>query len=124
MLQFIKTENYMRPQLDLFLGKKLRDEGIKKSYDNAENENKEWGKLAYLFLLEYIKTNKEFMAEDVRVASEGIISEPPSKRAWGAVFVLAKKNKIIKSIGFSSVKNPKAHRTPATLWSVVDHKIN
>lgn len=114
----------MISQLDLFLGKKLRDEGIKKSYDNAENKNNEWGKFAYLFLLEYIKTNKEFMAEDVRVASEGIVSEPPSKRAWGAIFVLAKKNKIIKSIGFCSVKNPKAHRTPATLWAVIDYKIN
>lgn len=98
-------------------GEKLRDLGIKQSLENAEDKFENWGLLAYSFLLLYIKENDTFMAEDVRAASEGIIPDPPSKRAWGGIFVKAKKNKIIKSIGFSSVKNPKAHRTPATLWA-------
>jgi len=105
----------MKEQLNLFEGNKLRDLGIEQSFENA---GEKWGSLAYSFLLQYIKKNDKFMAEDVRVASEGIVPEPPSKRAWGAIFVMAKKNKIIKSIGFSNVKNPKAHRTPATLWAV------
>jgi len=117
----IVKDNITNKQLMLFQGNKLRDLGIKKSFENAESYNKHWGKCAYLFLLEYIKTTKEFMAEDVRIASEGIVKQPPSKRAWGYIFVLAKKNKIIKSIGFSNVKNPKAHRTPATLWSVINN---
>ena len=105
-------------QLNLFEGNKLRDLGINQSFENAENNSEGWGKCAYSFLLQYIKTNNTFMAEDVRVASKGIVSEPPSKRAWGAIFVMAKKNKLIKPIGFRNVKNPKAHRTPATLWEV------
>tara|TARA_R110000796_G_scaffold86897_1_gene187883 strand:- start:306 stop:677 length:372 start_codon:yes stop_codon:yes gene_type:complete len=121
-MQILK-DNITDKQLKLFQAKKFRDLGIKKSFENAEIHNKDWGKCAYLFLLEYIKTTKEFMAEDVRIASEGIIKQPPSKRAWGYIFVLAKKNKIIKSIGFSNVKNPKAHRTPATLWAVVNNSI-
>lgn len=108
----------MEEQLNLFKGNYLRDKGIKQSFENAEDKNDKWGKYAYSFLLEYIKSNKRFMAEDVRVASKGVVPEPPSKRAWGAIFVSAKKNKLIKSIGFGNVKNPKAHRTPATLWEV------
>jgi len=105
-------------QLDLFQGNKLRDLGINQSFQNAESNSEKWGVLAYSFLLKYIKENDTFMAEDVRVASKGFVPEPPSRRAWGAIFVMAKKNNVIKSIGFSSVKNPKAHRTPATLWAV------
>ena len=108
----------MEEQLNLFKGNELRDLGINQSFENAEYKCEKWGALAYSFLLHYIKENDTFMAEDVRVASEGVVPEPPSKRAWGAIFVMAKKNKIIKSIGFSHVKNPKAHRTPATLWEV------
>jgi hypothetical protein len=108
----------MEEQLDLFKGSKLRDLGIDQSFENAENKCEKWGSLAYSFLLQYIKENDTFMAEDVRVASQSIVPDPPSKRAWGAIFVMAKKNKIIKSIGFGNVKNPKAHRTPATLWAI------
>jgi hypothetical protein len=105
-------------QLDLFKGNELRDYGIKRSFENAENKHLNWGGVAYSFLLKYIIDHKEFLAEDVRIASEDIVPEPPSLRAWGSIFVMAKKNKIIKSIGYREVKNPKAHRTPATLWGV------
>ena len=105
-------------QLNLFEGSRLRDIGINLAVENANVKSRNWQDIAYSFLLEYIKTNDVFMAEDVRIASDGIVPIPPSKRAWGIIFVTAKKNKVIKSIGFKTVQNPKAHRTPATLWSV------
>ena len=105
----------MKKKLDLFKSRNLRDQGIQQSLNTAEIHSEKWGTKAYHFLLEYIKSNKEFMAEDVRVASDGIVPPPISKRAWGAIMVLAKKNNIIYSKGYSCVKNPKAHRTPATL---------
>jgi hypothetical protein len=108
----------MQQQLDLFKGKELRDIGINQSLETAEKNCENWGQRAYSFLLKYIQTNNTFMAEDVRVASEGYVPQPPSKRSWGSVFVKAKKNKIITSLGYDNVKNPKAHGTPATLWSV------
>lgn len=98
-------------------GRELRDLGIKKAIYNA-NENYNWSELAYKFLVLYTKSNKEFMAEQVRRASIGIVPLPPSNRAWGAIFVQASKSKIIKRIGYKEVTNPKAHRTPATLWAV------
>ena len=99
-------------------GNQLRDKGIKQALESAENETENWGNLAYNFLLHYIKTNKEFMTEDVRIASFESVPQPPSNRAWGYVVVRAKKNDLITRKGYSCVKNPKAHRTPATLWVV------
>ena len=111
-------ETITSKQLDLFSGQKLRDIGISQSMENADKQCNHWTYHAYQFLLNYIKSNKEFLAEDVRIASEGIVEEPPSKRAWGGIFVKAVKSGLIKRKGFMNVKNPKAHCTPATLWEV------
>lgn len=105
-------------KLDLFSGQKLRDAGISQSVKNADKQRNNWTHYAYQFLLNYAESNKEFLAEDVRVASEGIVEEPPSKRAWGGIFVKAVRSGLIKRKGFMNVKNPKAHCTPATLWEV------
>lgn len=106
-------------KLNVDEGGQLRDDGMCVALENAESHSKNWVDDAYGFLLEFIKTNKEFLAEDVRVSSIGIVPEPPSKRAWGAVFGKAHRNNVISRIGYSHVKNPKAHRTPATLWCAV-----
>ena len=105
-------------ELDLFSGQQLRDIAIFQSMENADKQNYKWTYYAYQFLLNYIKSNKEFMAEDVRIASGGIVPEPPNKRAWGGIFVKAVKSGLIKRKGFMNVKNAKAHCTPATLWEV------
>jgi len=105
-------------QLDLFSGTQLRDIGINQSLEHSDLIINDWTNKAYQFLLDYIKSNKEFMAEDVRMASEGIIETPPSKRAWGGIIVKAVKSGIIRRKGFRAVKNVKAHCTPATLWEV------
>lgn len=98
---------------------KNRDIGIEAAKVHADTKEPTWSDKAYKFLLTYCIKNKEFMAEDVRVASENHVPEPPSKRAWGSVFMKAAKAKIIKRIGFRNTKNPKSHSTPATLWEVV-----
>ncbi|GAG02490.1 unnamed protein product, partial [marine sediment metagenome] len=96
----------MTEQLNMFEGQRLRDKGIAQSLEKADRQIDKWSSKAYGFLLEYTKTNREFMAEDVRNASIGFIPQPKNGRAWGGVFVMAKKNGIIISKGFSSVKNP------------------
>jgi hypothetical protein len=108
----------MKDQLNLLQGIKNKNNGIEKALENANKNNENWSKNAYSFLLHYLKNQKTFMAEDVRIASFGVVSIPPSNRAWGAIFVMAKKNQLIRSIGFAKVKNPKAHGTPANLWAV------
>ena len=83
----------------------------------------QWSDRAYVFLLDYIKSrdfyNREFMTEDVRVASESELPAPPDKRAWGGIVRRAAKAGLIERIGYSHVKNFKAHRTPAAVWRVV-----
>jgi len=99
-------------------GTKLRDKGIKKALDNANNTHDKWSNKAYDFLLKYIKYQNQFMTEDVRVASEKAIPKPPSNRAWGSVILKAAKSGLINRVGFANVKNAKAHKTPASVWRV------
>ena len=99
-------------------GAELRDKGIKKALDNANNTHDKWSDKAYDFLLKYIKYQNQFMTEDVRVASEKAIPKPPSNRAWGSVILKAAKSGLINRVGFANVKNAKAHKTPAYVWRV------
>jgi hypothetical protein len=95
---------------------RLRDNGISRSVNHADDKLEDWSIRAYSFLEEYCKLNKVFMGEDVRVASDGIVPEPPSKRAWGAVMLKAAKNNLIINIGFSRTKSEGSHRGVASLW--------
>lgn len=99
-----------------FTGQQKRDRGIKRAIDNANDKVENWSGLAYIFLKDYIRTHKEFMAEQVRMASIGRVPDPPSKRAWGVIIVRAKKQGLIERVGFRNVTNSKAHCTPATVW--------
>ena len=104
-------------------GSQLRDKGIKKAIDNADDTHDKWSDKAYKFLLDYIKYGEgrdqyEFMTEDVRVASEKEIPKPPSNRAWGGIILRAVRAGLITRDRFSNVKNAKAHKTPATVWKV------
>lgn len=99
-------------------GDELRDKGIKRAEDHANEKSKGWSEQAYTFLLEFIKGDgiDYFLAEDVREASIGAIPEPPSLRAWGGIITRASKAGIIYHVGYRKVKNRKAHCTPASLW--------
>lgn len=113
-------------QLDLFnhppapepTGEELRDKGMAQAIAHAEQTVPDWSDQAYGFLLQYIAKHPEFMAEEVREASVGIVPEPPSNRAWGGVIRRAALAGKIFRIGFQSVKNPRAHAAPCTLWGV------
>lgn len=93
--------------------------GIKKAVTHANVEVNGWSDQAYNYLLAYAKTHKEFMVEEVRESSKGIVPIPPSTRAWGGIVVRASKAGVIERKGFQNVKNAKAHCTPATLWKVI-----
>ena len=99
-------------------GSQLRDKGIKKAIDNANDTHEKWSDKAYKFLVNYIKSQDEFMTEDLRLASEKEIPKPPSNRAWGGIILRAVRAGLITRDRFSNVKNVKAHKTPATVWRV------
>jgi hypothetical protein len=96
----------------------FRDAGIKKAIDHANRVEPEWADKAYDALKQYLVfTRNTFMTEDVRSYAKAIgVPTPPSLRSWGAVMTRAAKNKLIKHAGFGTTSNPKAHKTPASLW--------
>lgn len=97
-------------------GQLLKERGMQIAIDNADFKIKEWSSVAYKFLVEYAKYNLTFMGEDVRYASQNNLPEPPSLRAWGMIISRAKKQGIIKHIGYSQVKNPSSHKANASIW--------
>ena len=110
----------MEKQLDIFAdGRLMRDAGIAQSITHADEVCEKWSEKAYRFLQWYIQHNKEFMTEDVRIASEYIIEIPPSERAWGGVIVRACKAGLIKQIGYRKVTNARAHMANAALWKTI-----
>jgi len=100
-------------------GIKLRNKGIQKAINHADEIIPNWSDSAFNYLKKYIKSHKQFMAEDVRIASRKFIPEPPSARAWGGVIIRANKLGLIKHIGYKNVSNEKAHRTPASVWKTI-----
>ena len=87
-------------------GTQLRDKGIKQALDNANDTHEKWSEKAYKFLVNYIKSNNQFMTEDVRLASEKEIPIPPSNRAWGGIVVRASKAGLIGSVGTNNPEKP------------------
>ena len=108
-------------QLDLFKSERLREDGITRAIENAERKSDNWMEKAVQFVVRFPKDR--FMTEDVRVWShENGLPIPPSARSWGAVIRAAEKLGVVRRVGYGSVSNPKAHRTPASVWTKENNK--
>lgn len=97
----------------------LRDKGMQRAEDKANLNSFNWSIIAYTLLQKYVKiTPTSFLAEDFREwASKQGLEDPPSKRAFGSIIKKANKDKLIRHCGYGKTKNPKAHCTPASLWT-------
>lgn len=111
----------MNPQLPLPLsGKTLKDKGIQKSLDTANRVNPGWGEQCYRFFKIWIrKQRKPFKMESFRESIQGVISDPPSLRSFGSLVVRAKKEHLIKHVGYTQTENPKSHAANCSLWAKV-----
>lgn len=96
---------------------KLKQDGIEKALNNANNTHEKWEDIAYNFLLEYAKNNRTFQIEEVRESAVGIVPPAPSKRSWGGITQTAQRNRIIRSIGYKPTKGTTAHKALANVWS-------
>jgi hypothetical protein len=97
-------------------GEILRDKGIKKALDHAEEIHDQWQARALDFLYLYALKHDRFSGEMVRFEAKGIVPDPPSLRAWGAVLLQGAKRGWIRQVGYVQVDNPKAHKANAALW--------
>jgi len=102
-----------------FTGEELRNGGIQVALDSAEIRQIGWKEQAYSVLEGYIKSHMgEFMCEHVRKYAKEIsdLSDPPSERAWGGIFLKASRKKLIRFVRHQKVTNPKAHCAFASVW--------
>lgn len=101
-----------------FTGRELARAGAKLAENHAEAEHLGWKDLADGYLLEFLAGNHgEFMVEDVRAfAYANGLQRPPSERSWAGTVMRASNLGLIHKVGYRSVKNPRAHATPASVW--------
>ena len=81
----------------------------------ADHAGEDWKRLAYESFVEYAKFHNEFTTEQVRGACLHVPA-PPDKRAWGQISLMAKKNKIIESAGWTRAESKSVHGMVVTLW--------
>jgi len=98
-------------------GADLRNRGMKRALQHAEELEEGWNVKALDFLYVYAKKNPgRFSGEMVRLEAKGIVPDPPSLRTWGAVLLQGSRRGWIKQVGYTKVTNPAAHQANAALW--------
>jgi len=97
-------------------GEILRDKGIKRAVDHAEDIHEGWQVKALDWLYIYAKTHIQFSGEMVRMDAKGILPDPPSLRTWGSVLRNGACRGWIRQVGYVRVTNPDAHKANAALW--------
>lgn len=104
----------MQTQIDFTTPK---DSAIAASYDSQNRKVDGWGETALEFLKFYRLTVKDFLTEDLRKSSEGVVPVPDEPRAWGAVIVRACKLGLIEWTGeYRCMENLKSHSCPKKVW--------
>lgn len=102
-----------------FTGEQLSQAGQELAISHANAVHEGWSEKAYRLLREYVACygSTPFRAEEVRsYAALMDFPMPPHARAWGSIFTKGKRIGLIKFLGTTQVKNPKAHCANAGLW--------
>lgn len=89
--------------------------GMARALEHAEADCPKWGDVALAFLTQFARTHKTFISEDVSDASKewGMV-QPPSDRAWGAIYRRAIKLDIIVQDG--SGRSLRRHGSICPRW--------
>jgi hypothetical protein len=105
-------------QVQIDFAKKITEEAIQAGVDHANAIHECWSDVAFDFFKGYAEINPRFMTEDVRMASKGLVPEPPTARAWGWIALKAAKAGIVhnKNRETDKVKNIRAHHANAAVW--------
>lgn len=90
-----------------------RDAGMALALDHAEAVHDGWKNEAYTFLLAYAKQNLSFISEDVSDAHVAAkLPQPPTKRAWGALYLKAAREGAIEQCGMGRSRHRHASICP------------
>ena len=103
---------------DIQDAERRRDTGMARAVDHADRERPDWSLRAAHALHEYAQKHRgeKFLAEDVRQWAESkmLVSEPPTNKAWGAVFKEGAKLGVIRRVGYAPAKS--SNMSPKCLW--------
>lgn len=121
--------NNPQKQFDFFTTKmllaeaaELRDLGLLRAAEHAEQSHSGWTEQAVDFVRAYavMHAGRQFTGEDIRLWAESKRFEyPPHLRAWGNVMLTAAKRGIIKKVGYAKTTSANCHEAIATLWEAV-----
>lgn len=102
---------------DLFSGEMLRDAGMARAIEHAEDVAEGWGDRAYRYVERFAQIGGEFRTEQVRqFAEKNGLEKPPHDRAWGSVIAKAARRRLILLVRYEPCRNPKAHSCPVKVW--------
>lgn len=105
----------MQLTLDHAVARAQAIEGMQRALDHANRVITKWGDLAYVFLEQYARTNLSFISEDVSDASKKWgMAQPPTDRAWGAIYTRALKAGLIEQDG--SGRSRRRHGSICPRW--------
>lgn len=98
------------------------DEGLALGHAMAElaanHAGEDWKDRAFAAFVAHAKDHQAFTTEDVREASPHV-GEPPDLRAWGQVALRARREGIVRSLGWIKPKAKNVHGGVVTLWGRV-----
>lgn len=92
-----------------------RDAGIQQAADHAEEARPGWTDRAFAFLKTYAERHDSFISEDVSDAAIAAGEpQPPTLRAWGAVYIRAVRDNVIIQTG--SGRSRRRHHSICPRW--------
>jgi hypothetical protein len=94
-----------------------RDEGMARALEHAERVAAGWGARAFAALLAFVRDRDgvPFRAEQfIWWSLHNGLDEPPDRRAFGAVFLKARRDGYIAPMGYAPANT--RHRAPTVLW--------
>lgn len=110
----------MTAQTSINFGKQLKEAGMKQSLDSANQVHPDWSEKCYRLFKVWIQYQSgAFKMETFRQGVQTLLEAPPSLRAFGPITARARKEGLIRHVGYAQVENPKAHRATSSLWQRV-----
>jgi hypothetical protein len=106
-------------QLDIAqeIARRQAEEGMRRSLEHAEAECEGWGDRALAYLRHYAENHDRFPGWFATQAAEltGSVPAPPTRKAWGAIFIKAARLGWIRKDGYT----PDIHRksNPCPVWA-------
>lgn len=81
----------------------------------ADKAGDTWKERAYAAFVDYANSHDAFTTEEVRQSAVGLGS-PPDDRAWGQVALRAKREGVVKSVGWVRANSKSVHGMVVTQW--------